>query len=39
MAKISAELDHLAIRIEAIAVPAHDCHHREGVPIMPHAAL
>src|SRR5262249_37909644 len=32
VAEIGAELDHLPIRIEALAVPADDRAHREGVP-------
>src|SRR5574342_325354 len=32
MAKVRAELDHLPIRVEPLAVPADDRVHREGVP-------
>ena len=32
MPQIGAELEHLAIRIEAAPIPVHDRAHREGMP-------
>ena len=39
MAQIGAELAHLAIRIEPLAVPRHNRANRKGVPQMPNSAF
>jgi hypothetical protein len=39
MPEISAEAQHLPIRIEPVAVPAHDGAHGERVPLIPHSEL
>ena len=39
MAEIGAELAHLTIRVEAIAIPCRDRTNSEGMPIIPPAQL
>jgi len=39
MAEIGAELAHLTIRVEAIAIPCHDRTNSEGMPLIPSTEL